>query len=194
VTEQELLAAIRFRICDTKSRIDASTVPAPPLFATAPVEAIHAAEAALGFGLPLLLRRLYLSVANGGFGPGGGILGVGGGYTDLDGKTLTTLYLALRSQRWPQEILPFCDLGDAAWCCLDRRSGDDHIMIMSSGDLTRTSFTLFSWVEAWVSGADLNAQMFEFQDFSVVNPLTRRPLMVKARGRAKGDLVESFGP
>jgi hypothetical protein len=37
-------------------------------------EAMAIAEAALGFRLPELLRRLYLEVGNGGFGPGLGLI------------------------------------------------------------------------------------------------------------------------
>src|SRR6185369_472182 len=36
--------------------------------------ALDAVEARLGAPLPALLRRLYADVANGGFGPGGGLL------------------------------------------------------------------------------------------------------------------------
>ncbi|MDX6329418.1 MAG: hypothetical protein QOI83_1801 [Streptomycetaceae bacterium] len=37
-------------------------------------EAVAEAEEVIGFPLPPLLRRLYLEVANGGFGPDEGIL------------------------------------------------------------------------------------------------------------------------
>ncbi|MGV9806692.1 hypothetical protein [Micromonospora chersina] len=53
--------------------------PLPPL-EPASAEAVADAERLLGHPLPPLLRRLYLEVANGGFGPG--VLGVAGGYTD----------------------------------------------------------------------------------------------------------------
>lgn len=39
----------------------------------------------LGFPLPLLLRLLYTQIANGGFGPGYGIIGALGGFSLLDG-------------------------------------------------------------------------------------------------------------
>jgi hypothetical protein len=41
---------------------------------------LQAAETALGFALPPLLRSLYKHVANGGFGPSYGIIGVAGGF------------------------------------------------------------------------------------------------------------------
>ena len=43
-------------------------------------EQLLATEKALGFPLPPALRALYLQVANGGFGPGYGIIGAKGGF------------------------------------------------------------------------------------------------------------------
>jgi SMI1 / KNR4 family (SUKH-1) len=43
-------------------------------------EQLRATETAIGFLLPPVLRALYTEVANGGFGPGGGISGALGGY------------------------------------------------------------------------------------------------------------------
>ena len=53
-------------------------------------EQLQETEAHLGFPLPPLLRALYASVANGGFGPGTGLRGAcggyEGGYINHDGK------------------------------------------------------------------------------------------------------------
>ena len=53
-------------------------------------DAVLEAEAAIGFPIPLVLRRLYLEVANGGFGPRFAVMGVqghdyftGGDYADI---------------------------------------------------------------------------------------------------------------
>jgi hypothetical protein len=43
---------------------------------------IIATEQRLNFDLPETLRKIYLRVANGGFGPGYGVMGVEGGFTD----------------------------------------------------------------------------------------------------------------
>jgi len=48
----------------------------PPLGPPASMDAVVAAERCLGHPLPPLLRRLYLEIGNGGFGPGYGILGL----------------------------------------------------------------------------------------------------------------------
>src|SRR4051794_36254641 len=44
--------------------------------------AVRATERRLGFSLPETLRQIYLTVANGGFGPGYGVMGPEGGFTD----------------------------------------------------------------------------------------------------------------
>lgn len=53
-------------------------------FPPATEEQLSRTEEVMGFSHPPLLRALYLQVANGGFGPGTGIIGAFGGYcTDL---------------------------------------------------------------------------------------------------------------
>ncbi len=43
---------------------------------------LHAAERAIGFELPELLRAIYLKVGNGGFGPEYGLVGITGENAD----------------------------------------------------------------------------------------------------------------
>lgn len=54
-----------------------------PLPAHASPEALDAAEGRMRVRIPPLLRRLYAEVANGGFGPGRGIIGIQSGWTDV---------------------------------------------------------------------------------------------------------------
>ncbi|TMB83569.1 MAG: hypothetical protein E6J48_03945 [Chloroflexi bacterium] len=49
-------------------------------FPPATEQELHETETILRFRLPPLLRALYAHLGNGGFGPGGGIRGVLGGY------------------------------------------------------------------------------------------------------------------
>ncbi|MFI7034418.1 SMI1/KNR4 family protein [Microbispora rosea] len=65
MTEDEVFEAIR-------------SDPGPDVRRVASSEAVAEAEEAIGYPLPSLLRRLYLEVGNGGFGPHGGIIGVRG--------------------------------------------------------------------------------------------------------------------
>lgn len=48
-------------------------------------EQLRQTEEMLGFALPLLLRSLYKQIANGGFGPGFGVIGAIGGFSLEDG-------------------------------------------------------------------------------------------------------------
>jgi hypothetical protein len=62
-------------------------------------EQLLATEAALGFPLPPVLRAIYTEVANGGFGPGGGIQGALSGYSssrDVQESTIVVDYNWLR--------------------------------------------------------------------------------------------------
>lgn len=102
------------------------TTPADrPLAARASEAQLAAAERQLGFGLPPLLRRLYAEVANGGFGPGPGILGVKGGQKNDHGKTVEDLYAemleAVQENRrwiWPPGLLPIVD-ESGVYVCVD---------------------------------------------------------------------------
>jgi hypothetical protein len=78
-----------------------------------------------------LLRRLYLEVGNGGFGPGYGILGVRGGHGDDYHHTAVDLYRQARSgsfTAWgsiPAALLPVCYWGCAIYSlmdCADRKA------------------------------------------------------------------------
>lgn len=71
-----------------------SSVPFPP--ATEAV--VRETEAALGFQIPTFLKRVYLEIGNGGFGPGYGIIGLKGGYPS-DAGTLVEAYNGIKAGR-----------------------------------------------------------------------------------------------
>jgi hypothetical protein len=192
MTEYDLLIAIRRRVADSSKRIDLKSAGIPAVYGTATENALHAAEAELGFALPSLLRKIYSEVENGGFGPGAGLIGVENGYTDPDGRTISHLYLALRTRGLPPNVLPLCDLGDGAWSCVDMRSPGDNLLTANVDGITLTRFTMSSWLGAWVSGVDIESEIFETTSNTIVNPFTRKPHAVKQRGRAKGTLLQPF--
>jgi len=76
--------AARARIAAT--RTDATDVVIPEIGPPASREQIERCEAALGFPLPELLRRLYAEIGNGGFGPGYGLLPIPNGPTTFTGS------------------------------------------------------------------------------------------------------------
>jgi hypothetical protein len=137
----------------------------------------------LGFPLPPFLQRFYVEVANGGFGPGAGLVGVDGGHTDVDGRTIGTLYADLRGQGWPDGLLPLCDWGGGAWAGIEQ---DERIVTVDEAGATMTRFTLRSWLEAWLSGTNLVEETFEIEHRTITNPFTKKPMVTLHRGRAKG--------
>lgn len=109
----------------------------PPLTPAKP-EAVDEAERLIGFPLPDLLRRCYLDVGNGGFGPGYGVLGVGGGHPDDLGGTAVDLYRKWRTssaeaRTLPDGLLPICH-----WAVASTRSSTARPTKPRCGHATRT--------------------------------------------------------
>lgn len=89
--------------------------------AEASPEALDAAERVLGFPIPHDLRRLWSEVANGGFGPGGGLLSVDGSVASY--RSLLTGDELPHGRTWPPELLPIRD-NDPGFECLNVESGE----------------------------------------------------------------------
>ncbi|HUF99470.1 MAG TPA: SMI1/KNR4 family protein, partial [Ilumatobacter sp.] len=143
-----------FEAARTNGLID----PLPPLV-PATRAAIAAAESEIGHPLPSLLRRLYLEVGNGGFGPGGGVLGVADGYTDDLKQNAVEAHSYFRSSRLePPLLVPLCHWGcgiyslvevapNAGWMWgFDPNGGQlEHALYRHELDLAR-------WLERWLDG------------------------------------------
>jgi hypothetical protein len=125
----------------------------PPVVSTVD---LNRAEAELGHRLPGLLRRLYHEVANGGFGPGYGLLGIGaGGHTDDVRKRARVD--ADRSQAAGRPLLRVCDHGCGIATLLDMSGRTDDLWIFDPNrseedELRPDGSTLAGWLEAWVEG------------------------------------------
>lgn len=143
-------------------------------------EHLFAAEAALGFPLPTMLRALYSQVANGGFGPGFGIVGVPGGFADGSiGGNIVEAYHAQLAQTslvdytqykretdaqttfvlpidsWDDRLLPLCDWGCLTTSYLDRHTGQVFRGAPISGTtyvLRLQAASLEEWLECWLNG------------------------------------------
>jgi hypothetical protein len=137
----------------------------PPLTPASPA-AVGEAEGLLGHGLPLLLRRLYLEVGNGGFGPGYGILGVRGGHGD-SGHTAVDLYRQARSGAWsgwnsmPAGLLPVCNWGCGIYSFIDCADREARMWAWDPNPapqddigkaLFSQSMTFREWLVRWVDG------------------------------------------
>jgi len=122
---------------------------------------IQRAEAALGFKLPTLLEKLYGEVANGGFGPEHGVLGLDGGHAS-DGQSCVKTYLGFRKPYrnkiiWPEFYLPICFRGCSIYSVLDCSSDSGPVVGIDLADGVRPeafkkeSESLFAWMEDWLS-------------------------------------------
>jgi hypothetical protein len=136
-----------------------------PLPPPASWEAVHKAEDRLGFRLPPLLCRLWAEIANGGFGPGYGLLGLDGGHVDeLQRLSLPDLYLStiedeglqdFSGEPWPRKLVPICDWGCRHQSAIDCTTLKGEIVDLWDGYERRPRGVTFRvWMENWVEGLD----------------------------------------
>jgi hypothetical protein len=182
--EEPLISALRERLAR-----GAATLPASPM-------EIALTESKLGFRLPPLLRQIY-GVANGGLGPGFGLLRIGEG-----ADTLAAVYRSFADSSiapkpsepgfdqypWPDRLLPICDWGCAIWSCLDCGTDGGAIVTASNGHaFANAGHTLESWLLAWLAGVDLSEDMFEPGPTRAgINPFTKQPIVIKVHGKPRG--------
>lgn len=151
-----------------------STPAARPLPEVATPEGLLRAETRLGFQLPPLLRRIYLELANGGFGPGFGIVGIRGGWTTSHGKTLEDLYVEMSegdpdepAWRWPLGLVPVVDLG-GGFSCIDTTTPAGRVIEWDPEEIDEDAWarsfrveapSLAAWLTAWLNAPSLDDQM-----------------------------------
>jgi hypothetical protein len=152
----------------------------PPLV-PASSEAVEEAERVLGRPLPSLLRRLFLDVGNGGFGPGYGILGLRGGAKDDLGMTALDHYRDLRSERFsqalPEACFPLCHWGCAIYSFVDCSSPEGDIWACDpnpgfENDTFRQPLTLVEWFGRWIEGRLYQPALIEDPGTGEARPAT----------------------
>lgn len=149
--------------------------PAPPVTAAEMLEA----EAKLGFSLPPLLRRLYLEVSNGDFGPG--LLRLIEGQVTPETRpsdySIVSWYVGLHSttqeklDAWwgteeedrpmilPEKIFEIKDWGCNIYSCLDC-SKPELPVLRNDNNISFRTFaleapSLHEWLESWLYGKEL---------------------------------------
>lgn len=143
----------RFR---TYLAIKGTPIPFPP----APEKAVGEAELALGLTIPPLLKACYLSIGNGGYGPGYGIIGVEGGYSSDYGDLVSTRELLKNDQEsegniWPDELLPFCEWGCNIFSCVDCINPGFPVYTFENFGFRPAGYTLDEFFELWMKGVDI---------------------------------------
>ena len=141
-------------------------------FIPLPRAVVDEAEAALGFNLTPMLRRIFMEVANGGFGPSYGLLGLRGGMKNERGRDAVGLYEVFRQPdpsdphwSWPAGLLPVGHLGCGMYMCVDCTKPEGPVIWFEPNPHVRgkpwtdSFFPLAEsterWLFAWIDGEDL---------------------------------------
>lgn len=130
-----------------------------PALVAATAEMIEEAEAVTGFHLPPLLRRLYLEVGNGGFGPHRGLLELSGGRWTAVGMYCQGLTLTSGpSSSLAPGLLPLCAWGCGIVSFIDCSDpqgpmwGYDPNPAPGEHDLYPEPVALAGWLARWLDG------------------------------------------
>jgi hypothetical protein len=132
----------------------------PPSWPPATEQVVAEAESRLGFALPEFLRKLYLLVGNGGFGPGWGLAGLEGGYTlsepwCADGSVVEA---SLRELAWnpDSKLLVVCDWGCLAASAIDCSTDSGEMVFIDEDDTRiREGISFRRWMQDWVDGVEV---------------------------------------
>jgi hypothetical protein len=168
MSEAELVARVREFANDPAQRTAMSQkltrllghLPHEPLPPPATPQAVHDVETQMGFPVPSLLARLWTEVANGGFGPGGGLFGVNTEPSSPLSMSLPNLYLqsiADRSIAWPEKLVIICEWGCGDYSAIDCSTAGGEVIDLIGEDTRKgRGCTFAEWIEDWLDGADLS--------------------------------------
>lgn len=112
-------------------------------------------SAVLEVEFPELLTACYTKVANGGFGPGFGLIGLGGSGATSQFGTLIETHSQLSSDivamgaDWPEDLLPYCYWGGNYYSCVDC---DEHcVWTFEDCELWPEDYDLPAFFEMWLN-------------------------------------------
>lgn len=172
----EIIERIKTHIADPEAETDVELELYPPTT----LDRVEAAEKELGFALPPLLKRLYIEVGNGGFGPEYGLAGIDGCGTNKASRDIVTLYRQQEGEewkqrfpQWPDKMLKIGCLGCGMYAAIDCSTPDYNLFLfepnayglkmtdLEKGDLRfanclfpyRSSFN--EWLYAWAQGENV---------------------------------------
>lgn len=147
----------------------------------ASLEMIHDFERTFTLNFPNDLRRIYLEVGNGGFGPSYGLLPISESVDITRQKfraaqTIVEFYYCFRyearegyEREWSRYLLPFCSHGCDGLTVVDLR--DELVGFIQHEILEKEPIdniiewhktSIKSWFEAWMAGEDLSGYSKNF--------------------------------
>jgi hypothetical protein len=157
------------------------------LFPTASETQVAAAEAALGFPLPLLLKHLYSHVSNGIAGFSYDILGLEGGCSS-DLGTLVDTYHELNSEGAADGTtstrgkLPFYHWGCHIYSCVDCSDSSHHVFTNEDSELRAEGYTIHEFFEMWLAGRISRSEVStETTTREITNPFTGKKTIVSGK-------------
>lgn len=144
VTDDEFIAAVRAAVCDRD-------LPPP----ASPAD-VARAEAVIGAAFPLLLRRLYLEVADGGFGIWPVLSVTDNGEWFSDEQDIMEAHRQWASHPVkPPGVVPLMDRGCAMWTLVDFTTPEGRIWDWDPYQccvLVPTTLSLKQWLAGWLDG------------------------------------------
>lgn len=162
----------------------------------ATLKQVAATEKALGFPLHETHRELLLRVANGGFGPGYGLLGVG---TAPRGETsCLATWRRLNggdTSIFPAETAPLWDFGCACWVLVHATSPAGTIRYTTSYGVYELQEGICEIMTAWLEGREVYEMLFDKKRAPMkwgINPFTKERLRIVGEGPALGRLILSY--
>jgi hypothetical protein len=127
-------------------------------------------ERELAFGLPSPLRDVYGLLANGGFGPGYGFIGLAGGVkSDVNTDVVEDYQLRLQTDVadpgwfWPSSVLAVCHWSCGVYPCIDCRSPEARVLRFDPNPVDQDwsaawgseSADMIVWLGRWLAGDEL---------------------------------------
>ena len=106
-------------------------------------QGIKKAEKLIGSTFPPLLRAYYSTIANGGVGPFGGLLGLQGGHQDdngLNALDLVQRWRKLPNNAWPKTLHFIAYSGDTNYFCLDLKKKGSPVFEFDASRLNFEDF------------------------------------------------------
>lgn len=117
--------------------------------------AVAEAENVMGLAVPPVLRRVYLEVADGGFGPGYGAQSMPGGRPYGDWLNVVEAWQSLNSSsaiRFPRWLMPLTDWGCAIWSLVDCRDDFGYVWGFDpNGGLEQALYWTEQTVAEWLA-------------------------------------------
>jgi len=163
ITKLRQEPTLRTEYSDNHSELD--------LYSPISTEEVEGVERALGFRFPEIVRRCYLEIGNGGFGPGYGMIGVQIGAEEGHPESMChscnpDLYLGNREEQrpegmdpWPDQLVPLFERGCGMFDCVDCVSPEAYIVSLEdNGGFVHTGTSLLDHMEQWVVNMEARAQ------------------------------------